>query len=217
MSTENKAKAREFYLTRRKEDGGLTHICLHQYYAEHNPLVLVPKDDYLLLQSQLDDCKRKGEEWQGCAESLAVDNKNLTSQLDEKTDECEKLKLQLKNRSSHLQTATVDGIHKAWEENAKLRAELEEAKATTNQAVYEADKAKQDRDKYLDAAQLEISRLREVMRLAESILTLTHPELEKCEMDTLTTRQYMLWTRDSNVTALNLNSSKPTGGENDSL
>lgn len=39
---------------------------------------------------------------------------------------------------------------------------------------------------------------------ASEILTLTHPELSNVEMNTLTTRQYMLWSRSAKSDAVEL-------------
>jgi hypothetical protein len=45
-----------------------------------------------------------------------------------------------------------------------------------------------------------IARLEAAVKLANEILTLTHNDLSNVEMNTLTTRQYMLWSRNLAVT-----------------
>jgi hypothetical protein len=45
----------------------------------------------------------------------------------------------------------------------------------------------------LEGSKWQAEQMKELVEIANSILTLTHPELSNVEMNTLTTRQYMLW------------------------
>lgn len=53
-----------------------------------------------------------------------------------------------------------------------------------------------ERADFIVGARDDLKYLLDRVDLAERILTLTHPALENVEMNTLTTRQYMLWTRN---------------------
>jgi hypothetical protein len=62
----------------------------------------------------------------------------------------------------------------------------------TNFIVHAANHASQIAQAYLKERERN-AELLGLVNLAELILTLTHPELEKVEMNTLTTRQYIGW------------------------
>jgi septal ring factor EnvC (AmiA/AmiB activator) len=65
-------------------------------------------------------------------------------------------------------------------------------------AIALAESFKQERDQLREAAE----KLAEALEFAQTILLLVHPELSNVEMNTLTTRQYMIWSRSDYCEAL---------------
>lgn len=119
--------AREFYLTRGNDHGPdqLTHICLFEYYPQHNPLVLVEKSAY-------DQQALEIAEWKERHETVSTTNRlqrmtigELQRQRDENQLEIRQLKENVKLQAEQLRDFVDSTL--------KLKQALQDADAELRQ------------------------------------------------------------------------------------
>lgn len=160
----------------------------------HSPKdVAVVVTDYVLaadLERELAELRERSERTSYLLGAAVADRKAAEQQLQAERERAD--------TATKAMTAAHESLKWSNEYDAKILRERDAARAEVNHVAMTGAAVAKERDRL--KAQCE--RLAGALEFAHTILTLTHPELADVEMNTLTTRQYMLWDRSAHSQAL---------------